>query len=318
MAPRKLLSFGFFQSLRNNDAFYGQITDEQGATREIANHLLLLVLFAMLYGAIMGSYNGPLQAVSSALKMPALLVLIIVVCFPAFFVIQTVLGSKLSVAQMTSIILVGFVVMTCIMVSFSSIVIFFMITGDNYAFLKLLHVGIVTVAGLFGMRVIAEALQYSCEKKGVYPEDRGAGVQSLDPDPGPCRRAAVVVAAALRRQQEHAVPGLPREGRQLLRGRGPVGRQHAPAAIDADRRAGCAPVPKSGLVHPSFCSVTRCGNTLRPSRMAVASPSGTVSHSRPPCSHSGPWAPAPVPGPWNAVCSLLRVMSNSADSCIPK
>ena len=174
MAPRKLLSFGFFQSLRNNDAFYGQITDEQGATREIANHLLLLVLFAMLYGAIMGSYNGPLQAVSSALKMPALLVLIIVVCFPAFFVIQTVLGSKLSVAQMTSIILVGFVVMTCIMVSFSSIVIFFMITGDNYAFLKLLHVGIVTVAGLFGMRVIAEALQYSCEKKGVYPK---TGVQ---------------------------------------------------------------------------------------------------------------------------------------------
>jgi hypothetical protein len=118
----------------------------------------------------MGSYNGLLQALSSAVKMPILFLLIILICFPAFFVIQTILGSKLSLGQMISIILTGFVFMTCIMVSFSTIVAFFMITGDNYAFIKLLHVLIIMVAGFFGMRAIVEALKYSCEKKSIYPK----------------------------------------------------------------------------------------------------------------------------------------------------
>ena len=56
------------------------------------------------------------------------------------------------------------------MVSFSTIVAFFMITGDNYAFIKLLHVLIIMVAGFFGMRAIVEALKYSCEKKSIYPK----------------------------------------------------------------------------------------------------------------------------------------------------
>ncbi len=170
MSKRKILSFDFFQSFHNNDAFYEKVTDEKQIKFEIANHLVLLLIFSMVYGAIMGSYNGLLQALSSAVKMPILFFLIIIICFPAFFVIQTILGSKLSLGQMISIILTGFVFMTCIMVSFSTIVAFFMITGDNYAFIKLLHVGIIIIAGFFGMRAIVEALKYSCEKKNIYPK----------------------------------------------------------------------------------------------------------------------------------------------------
>lgn len=43
-----------------------------------------------------------------------------------------------------------------------------MITGNNYAFLKLLHVGIFIFSGIFGMFTIIEALKFSCEKKNVY------------------------------------------------------------------------------------------------------------------------------------------------------
>lgn len=174
MPKKSILSFDFIQSFHNNEAFYEKITDEKQVKFEIINHLLLLLIFSMVYGAIMGSYNGGLQALSSAVKMPVLFLLIIIICFPAFFVIQTVLGSRLTIRQMISIILIGFVFMTCIMVSFSTIVVFFMITGDNYAFIKLLHVGIIVIAGLFGMRAIVEALKYSCEKRNIYPK---TGVQ---------------------------------------------------------------------------------------------------------------------------------------------
>jgi hypothetical protein len=152
MANQKILSFEFFQSFHGNDAFYEKITDEKQLKSEIMKHIVLVLLFSLIYGATMGSYNSFMQAVSSAIKMPVLFILIILICFPAFYVIQTVLGSKLSLGQMISIILTGFAFMTCIMVSFSTIVIFFMITGDNYPF------------------AIVEALKYSCEKRSIYPK----------------------------------------------------------------------------------------------------------------------------------------------------
>ena len=71
---------------------------------------------------------------------------------------------------MLAVILSGFVMIALIMASASPIVIFFLITGDNYAFLKLLHVAIFALAGSFGMKTILDGLRFCCEKKGVYPK----------------------------------------------------------------------------------------------------------------------------------------------------
>ena len=71
--------------------------------------------------------------------------------------------------QMIAIIQSGFMLTTAIMVSFIPIVIFFLLTGSNYYFLQLLHIGIFVVSGIFGTKTIIDALKYSCEKKGVYP-----------------------------------------------------------------------------------------------------------------------------------------------------
>ena len=122
----------------------------------------------------MGCFNGLLQAISSGIKVPILFTLIILICFPAFFVIQSILGSKLTILQMISIILSGFVMISTILVSFAPIILFFLITGGSYAFIQLLHVAIFTLAGLFGMHSIIEALKFSCEKKNIYPK---VGVQ---------------------------------------------------------------------------------------------------------------------------------------------
>jgi hypothetical protein len=118
----------------------------------------------------MGSYNGFRQAISSGIKVPLLFSLALLVCFPAFFIIQHVLGSRLGFWQMFKVILSGFVMFALVMVSFVPIVIFFLITGNNYSFLKLLHVAIFGLSGFFGMKTILDALRFSCEKKKVYPK----------------------------------------------------------------------------------------------------------------------------------------------------
>jgi hypothetical protein len=70
---------------------------------------------------------------------------------------------------MVGIILTGFVLIASIMVSFIPVTIFFQITGGNYYFLILLHLAILTLSAFFGMRVMVQALQFSCEKKNIYP-----------------------------------------------------------------------------------------------------------------------------------------------------
>ncbi|MFC1783747.1 hypothetical protein ACFL02_09230, partial [Planctomycetota bacterium] len=122
------------------------------------------------YGLVMGSFGGFLQAVSSGVKVPALLILGMLICFPAFFIIQYALGSRLGFWQLLMINLSGFVVMALIMVAFAPIVAFFVITGGNYSFLKLLHVIIFAISGIFGMKTVLDALRYSCEKKNIYPK----------------------------------------------------------------------------------------------------------------------------------------------------
>ena len=129
-----------------------------------------MIIMSFAYGIIMGSYHSVAQAIASGIKVPVLFSIVLIICFPAFFIIQFILGSKLKLSQMISIILAGFVLLTAIMVSFTPIVVFFLLTGGNYYFLQLLHIAIFILSGIFGMKTIIDALKYSCEQQSIYPK----------------------------------------------------------------------------------------------------------------------------------------------------
>ena len=170
MDKTRFLSMEFFGDFQDKDKFFEKMTSDKDMLRRAVNQYLLLNICSFLYGIAMGSYNGFRQAISSGIKVPLLLSLAFLICFPAFFIIQYALGSKLRFCQMFMIILSGFVITGLIMLSFAPIVIFFLITGCNYSFLKLLHVAIFGLSGFFGMKTILDALRFSCEKKNVYPK----------------------------------------------------------------------------------------------------------------------------------------------------
>ncbi|MFC1734224.1 hypothetical protein ACFL6I_28305, partial [candidate division KSB1 bacterium] len=71
---------------------------------------------------------------------------------------------------MIIIVFSGFVLTSAMALSFSPIIIFFQITGSNYHFLQLLHVAIYIFSGIFGMRLMIDALKFACEKKDIYPQ----------------------------------------------------------------------------------------------------------------------------------------------------
>lgn len=159
-----------FNIFQHEEDYFNALTDKTKVRSLLGSQFVLILCFLLIYGIIMGSYNGFAQSISSAVKLPALIFLTLLICFPAFYVIQFMIGSKMTLVQMLGIVLSGFIVFATIAVSFATIVLFFMITGDNYAFIKLLHVAILLFSGIFAMRTIIRGLKYACEKQNIYPK----------------------------------------------------------------------------------------------------------------------------------------------------
>jgi hypothetical protein len=157
-----------FKIFQSTESFFDERNKEQ-SKKLIFHKVLIICVFTFLYGVVMGSYHSFLQSIIAGLKVTFLFLCTIIICFPSFFIIQQVLGSKMTLRQMIIIVLSGFVLTTAIALSFSPIIILFQITGGNYHFLQLLHVAIFLFSGIFGMRLMIDALKFACEKKDIYP-----------------------------------------------------------------------------------------------------------------------------------------------------
>jgi hypothetical protein len=159
-----------FKAFQRSDDYFEILNDPENSRKYLLTQLFYVVLFSFLYGIIMGSYNGVLQSLVTGIKMPCLIVLSLLICFPALYVVQSMIGSTMTIYQMANIIFAGFFVFSTIALSFAPVIIFFMITSDSYSFLKLLHVAIFTFSGIFAVKTIINGLKFSCEKKNIYPK----------------------------------------------------------------------------------------------------------------------------------------------------
>ncbi len=158
-----------FKIFQNTESYFDERNKEY-SNKLIINQIIIICAFTFIYGIVMGSYHSFIQSIVAGLKVIILFLCTLIICFPSFFVIQQVLGSKMRLRQMGIIVLSGFVLTSAIALSFSPIIIFFQITGGNYHFLQLLHVAIFVFSGIFGMRLIVDALKFACEKKNIYPQ----------------------------------------------------------------------------------------------------------------------------------------------------
>lgn len=159
-----------FEVLKDREAYLRKVTEETYSKNIIVGQILLMCLFTFFYGLIMGSYNSMTQALISGVKLWMLYTMTLVICFPSFYIVQLILGSKVGIKQLAVILLSGFVMTTTVMVAFAPIVLFFQMSADNYHFLQLLHVFIFAFSGFFGMRLVLESLKGAFEETGVYPK----------------------------------------------------------------------------------------------------------------------------------------------------
>jgi hypothetical protein len=157
------------QVLSDRERFFAEVEAGQGLREKLLSSTATLVVLCALYGAAAGAYAGPAQAFAAAIKLPLLFLGTLAICFPGFFVVQVLAGSRLKLTQVLALVLGALALSAILLAAAVPVSVFFLLTGANYYFLTLLHVVIVLGAGLVGMVTLHDGLAFCCEQRGVYP-----------------------------------------------------------------------------------------------------------------------------------------------------
>lgn len=138
----------------------------------VAGLSMVVVILAVLYGLCMGSYSvirtawsedgvtndALMQLLASAVKLPVLFFLTLLVTFPSLYVFNALVGSRLSMVSIARLLVAMLAVMMAVLASLGPIVIFFAISTTSYQFMKLLNVAMAAIAGILGLAFLLRTL----------------------------------------------------------------------------------------------------------------------------------------------------------------
>ena len=84
--------------LQRPGEFFNEIRDGIGLTEKIQALLITSTIFLAVYGAVLGS-GHPLQALSSAIKLPLVFLGSLVACAPTLYIFDLLLGERTTSAS---------------------------------------------------------------------------------------------------------------------------------------------------------------------------------------------------------------------------
>jgi hypothetical protein len=151
--------FGVIELLmRNRFRFFAEVRDGLGLNTKIRAMLLFAPLFLAIFGAVIGSDHSVWQALSSAVKLPALFLLTLLICLPTLYFFNTLFESSLSLGQNFALLLAAITMTSIVLLGFAPVALFFLITTSQYQFFKLLNVAIFIIAGGIGLRQLSQGM----------------------------------------------------------------------------------------------------------------------------------------------------------------
>ncbi|GAB4142101.1 MAG: hypothetical protein Fur0046_18410 [Cyanobacteria bacterium J069] len=167
--------------LRDRPDFIDDIRRNIKVERKSVSLLISSCIFFAIYGAIIGSSSSWMQMIASAIKLPALYLITLVICLPTLFFFDVLFGSKLGFGQYIALLLTTVSTISVLLFSFAPITLFFLISVHDYNFFLLLNVAIFALTGFvgtrlfyYGMRSLAEhntpKLQPEGLPKGELPD----------------------------------------------------------------------------------------------------------------------------------------------------
>ena len=192
--------------------------------------VLIAAGLGALYGFFMGWYalfgrrdGAALQVFAATVKLPALFLLTLGVTFPSLYVFNALVGCRMSFATTMRVLVAAIVVNLAIAASLGPILAFFTLSTTSYAFMVLLNVALLGIAGLVSVGFLLRSLRTLARSRVgeetaagiaspgaplpeplVQREETSAAGEELEPTPAPddvgARARQFVGAATVRRE----------------------------------------------------------------------------------------------------------------------
>lgn len=158
--------FGTLTSLlRDRESFLEEVKQGVRLPSKIISLLVCSSLFLSIYGAIIGAYHSWMQALSSAIKLPVLYLITLLICIPTLFFANIIFGSKRTFGQFFAIAITAVSITSVLLFSFASIALFFMISTNHYQFIILINVIIFSITGFIGVSFLYKAANVVLEQE---------------------------------------------------------------------------------------------------------------------------------------------------------
>lgn len=159
--------------LRDRKEFLAEIYDGVGLKTKMAALLISSSCFFAIYGAIIGSFHSLPQVASSAIKLPALYLITLVICLPTLYIFNALFGSKQTIGQHFTYLLTAVSVIAILLCGFAPVTLFFLITVNDYSFFLLLNVAIFALTGIIGVAFLYQVMKPIADNDG----DQGVKVR---------------------------------------------------------------------------------------------------------------------------------------------
>jgi hypothetical protein len=167
--PRSAAPPGLIERIfRSPGEFFAEIAAQERLNRMMRSMLIQSVLCFALYGAVMGITHSPLQALYSALKLPLLYLLTLVVCLPSLYFFNILLGSRLWLPQVLALSLTAITVTAALSASLAPITLFFWLSGRDYHFALFLNVVFLAITGAIGLIFLVRGMHQIDRIRGLF------------------------------------------------------------------------------------------------------------------------------------------------------
>ncbi len=146
--------------LREREHFLEDIKKGFKLKPKLTGLLISSTLFFGIYGAIIGSSSSFLQALISGIKLPALYLLTLMICFPTLYFFNVMFGSKRTFEQYLTLLMTAMAMISVLMFGFAPVSLFFLLSTKDYSFFLLLNVAIMAITGFLGIKFFYQGMQY--------------------------------------------------------------------------------------------------------------------------------------------------------------
>jgi hypothetical protein len=146
--------------MRDRASFFDEVRTRHDLSPKLRSMIISTIIYLALYGLVMGVSNSWQQALMSAVKLPVLFLVTLIICLPTLYFFNLLYGSQLTFAQTAALMMAAITVTAALTLAFASITLFFWLTVPDYGFFILLNVGVLGITAWWGLAFLRQGMRH--------------------------------------------------------------------------------------------------------------------------------------------------------------